>query len=136
MGSRISAKMGDLHGLDQNLVPLGFRTGLAFRIGDCPSFGDTILDAMGSTENEAFLYAPQTHSLNIGDRLNFSIAALRRWVAARLVSPNASVSNFNAFVFLGNANPFSDRGPERGSRFVEKGTLIFVLLAVFSGRHH
>jgi hypothetical protein len=75
--------------VDQDLVPL-LRTweGYNITIRDCPSFNDIVLDMMGSREeNGEYVCAPGAFKLLIVDCPNFSVAALKRLVAARLDAP-------------------------------------------------
>jgi hypothetical protein len=53
-------------------------------VENCPGFNDAILDMMATVEAEQFSCAPRMAHLDISDCPNFSAAALRRLVTARL----------------------------------------------------
>ena len=74
---------------DQDLVPL-LRAwdGYNLRIRNCPCFNDTVLDMMGTkNEDGEYVCASGAYELDISNCPNFSVAALKRLVAARLDAP-------------------------------------------------
>ena len=79
-----------LNGIDANQDLTSFLyawEGNMLDIVDCLGFTDDVLDKMGAQENGVFMCARLMNNLDIVNCPNFSVAALKRLVAARLTAP-------------------------------------------------